>query len=62
MLRRLAVVLTGLLVTGFLAAGPAAATPADGHRHLTPKEREGLRMAEHVLDALFGAPVRRDRY
>ncbi|MCF3176787.1 hypothetical protein IPZ61_26110 [Streptomyces sioyaensis] len=63
MLRRLAVVLTGLLVTGFLAAGPAAAAPADGHRHhLTAKEREGLRVAEQVLDVLFGAPVQRDRY
>ncbi|MFI1739908.1 hypothetical protein [Streptomyces sioyaensis] len=62
MLRRLAVVLTGLLVTGFLAAGAAAAAPADGHRHLTAKEREGLRVAEQVLDVLFGAPVQRDRY
>ncbi|MFD5731611.1 hypothetical protein ACFWIY_02120 [Streptomyces sioyaensis] len=62
MLRRLAVVLTGLLVTGFLAAGPAAAAPADGHRHLTAKERQGLRVAEQVLDVLFGAPVQRDRY
>ncbi|RXS88218.1 hypothetical protein EST92_01525 [Streptomyces sp. TM32] len=65
MLRRLSVVLTGLLVTGFLAAGPVAAAPADGHRHhhhLTAKEREGLRVAEQVLDALFGAPVSRDRY
>jgi hypothetical protein len=61
MLRRLAVVLTGLLVTGFLAAGPAVAAPADGHR-LTAKEREGLRMAGEVLDVLFGAPSRPDRY
>ncbi|MCL6298953.1 hypothetical protein [Streptomyces kronopolitis] len=61
MLRRLAVVLTGLLATGFLTAGPAVASPADGHR-LTAKEREGLRAAGEVLDALFGGPGPSDRY
>ncbi|MEV6563853.1 hypothetical protein [Streptomyces kronopolitis] len=61
MLRRLAVVLTGLLVTGFLAAGPAVASQDDGHR-LTAKERAGLRVAGEVLDALFGGPAEPDRY
>ncbi|MCK7621564.1 hypothetical protein MUU72_00160 [Streptomyces sp. RS10V-4] len=65
MLRRIAVVLTGLAAAGFLAAGPAAAAPADHHRghhshqhRLTPKERAGLRIAGHVLDVLFGGPSR----
>ncbi|MEW1748558.1 hypothetical protein ACIQU1_09140 [Streptomyces angustmyceticus] len=62
MLRRLTVVLTGLLVSGFLATGVAAAAPADGHHQrgwhrqhpLTPREREGLRIAGQILDTLFG--------
>ncbi|KUL47653.1 hypothetical protein ADL22_09885 [Streptomyces sp. NRRL F-4489] len=72
MLRRLAVVLSGLAAAGFLAAAPAAAAPADhhrdhhrgyerGHHHqhrLSPREREGLRIAGHVLDVLFGGPSR----
>ncbi|MER6049529.1 hypothetical protein K2224_29650 (plasmid) [Streptomyces sp. BHT-5-2] len=70
MLRRLTVVLAGLVTAGFLATGAAAAAPADHHhghrpqresRHrLTPREREGLRIAGHVLDVLFGGPSRRD--
>lgn len=71
MIRRIAVVLTGLLATGLLATGVAAAAPADGHHqdswqrrhHLTPKEREGLRFAGEVLDILFGGgPAGRDRF
>ncbi|MGW3008400.1 hypothetical protein ACWC9R_06090 [Streptomyces sp. NPDC001219] len=65
MLRRLSVVLAGLLVTGFLATGAAAAAPADGRHQdrLTPKERQGLRIASEVLDTLFGDGLyRRDRY
>ncbi|WP_438484338.1 hypothetical protein [Streptomyces sp. S186] len=71
MLRRITVVLAGLTAAGFLTTtGVAAAAPADhhhGHRpqyesrhHLTPREREGLRIAAHVLDVLFGGPSRRD--
>ncbi|WP_328382013.1 hypothetical protein OHS81_02545 [Streptomyces sp. NBC_00400] len=71
MLRRLAVVLTGLLVSGFLATGVAAAAPADSHDQrgwyrdhpLTPRERAGLRLAGHILDTVFGGgTVRRDRF
>lgn len=71
MIRRIAVVLTGLLATGLLATGVAAAAPADGHQqdgsyrrhHLTLKEREGLRFAGQVLDILFGGGLAgRDRY
>ncbi|MCZ0975127.1 hypothetical protein ACFU90_29725 [Streptomyces noursei] len=67
MFRRTTVVLSGLLVAGFLATGVAAAAPADHHqdhrhgrhaRHLTPKERAGLRFAGHLLDVLFGGPSR----
>ncbi|MER0484488.1 hypothetical protein ABR737_40220 [Streptomyces sp. Edi2] len=69
--RRLAVVLTGLLVSGFLATGVAAAAPADSHRQpgwhrdhpLTPRERAGVRLAAQILDTLFGGgTVRRDRF
>ncbi|REK86327.1 hypothetical protein DY245_33125 [Streptomyces inhibens] len=61
MLRRLTVVLSGLLVSGFLATGvAAAATPVDDHRHLTPKEQEGLRVAGEILDALLGGQGRHD--
>ncbi|ANZ14605.1 hypothetical protein ACH4YO_21940 [Streptomyces noursei] len=71
MLRRLTVVLAGLVAAGSLATGVAAAAPADHHgrqrqhdRHhqhrLTPREREGLRIAGHVLDVLFGGPSRQD--
>ncbi|MFF8784582.1 hypothetical protein [Streptomyces sp. NPDC015125] len=71
MLRRLAVVLAGLLVSGFLATGVAAAAPADPHPQrgwyrdhpLTPRERAGLRFAGQILDGLFGgSTVRRDRF
>lgn len=71
MIRRIAVVLTGLLATGLLATGVAAAAPADGHQqdssyrrhHLTLKEREGLRFAGEVLDMLFGGGLAgRDRF
>ncbi|MFC9230976.1 hypothetical protein ACFTZI_18775 [Streptomyces decoyicus] len=71
MIRRIAVVLTGLLATGLLATGVAAAAPADGHHqdswqrrhHLTHKEREGLRFAGEVLDILFGGGLAgRDRF
>ncbi|MCR8578617.1 MULTISPECIES: hypothetical protein [Streptomyces] len=65
MLRRISVVLTGLLVTGFLATGAAAAAPVDGRHQdrLTAKERQGLRIAGDVLDVLFGEGLpRRDRY
>ncbi|MFE6689825.1 hypothetical protein ACFVFQ_25525 [Streptomyces sp. NPDC057743] len=68
MLRRATVVLAGLVTAGFLATGAAAAAPVDHHREhrhhhqhrLTPREREGLRFAGHVLDVLFGGPSRRD--
>ncbi|MFK0290628.1 hypothetical protein ACIQU6_09135 [Streptomyces sp. NPDC090442] len=67
MFRRLAVVLAGLVTAGFLATGAAAAAPVDDHREhrhhqhrLTPREREGLRIAGHVLDVLFGGPSRHD--
>ncbi|MEU9118979.1 hypothetical protein AB0C96_03805 [Streptomyces sp. NPDC048506] len=61
MLRRIAVVLSGLLVTGFLAAGSAAAAPVDDH--LSPADRVGLRLAGEVIDALFGSggPARSHR-
>lgn len=64
MFRRIAVVLSGLLVTGFLATGSAAAAPVDEHHHLTARERAGLHVAGEVLDALFGGghPARGYRY
>ncbi|MEU5209850.1 hypothetical protein [Streptomyces sp. NPDC020742] len=64
MFRRIAVVLSGVLVTGFLAAGPAAAVPVDDHHHLTSRERAGLHVAGEVLDVLFGGggPARGYRY
>lgn len=63
MFRRIAVVVTGLLVTGVLTAGSAAAAPVDDHHHLSPREAAGLRFAGDVLDALFGGgQARHDRY
>ncbi|MFD8545863.1 hypothetical protein [Streptomyces sp. NPDC059649] len=64
MFRRIAVVVTGLLVTGVLTAGSAAAAPVDDHHHLSPREEAGLRFAGEVLDALFGGsgPARHGRY
>ncbi|MFD7103409.1 hypothetical protein [Streptomyces celluloflavus] len=53
MLRRLAVILTGLLAAAFLATGAAAAAPADD-ADLTPRERAGLHFAGDLLGALFG--------
>ncbi|MGD3111218.1 hypothetical protein [Streptomyces sp. YGL11-2] len=66
MFRRSAVVLAGLAVAGILGTGSAGAAPVDHHRDyrdhhqrdLTPREREGLRVAGHVLDSLFGGPPR----
>ncbi len=54
MFRRIAVVVSGLLVTGFLAAGSAVAAPVDDHRQLTARDQEGLRVAGEVIHALLG--------
>ncbi|GGU93286.1 hypothetical protein GCM10010211_70150 [Streptomyces albospinus] len=66
MFRRSAAVLAVLAAAGILGTGAAGAAPVDhyrdhrGHheRTLTPREREGLRVAGHVLDSLFGGPPR----
>ncbi|WP_405781031.1 hypothetical protein [Streptomyces sp. NBC_00859] len=54
MIRRAAIVLTGLAVAGLLATGSAAAAPADGGHRLTEKEKAGLHFAGDVLGSLFG--------
>lgn len=54
MLRRIAVVLTGLAAAGFLATGAASAAPAHDPHPLTAKEKAGLRLAGDMLGSLFG--------
>lgn len=72
MIRRIAVVLTGLLATGLLATGVAAAAPADGHQQdssypcgTTSRSRSERDFASphEVLDMLFGGGLAgRDRF
>ncbi|WP_406151464.1 hypothetical protein [Streptomyces sp. NBC_01012] len=54
MSRRIAIVLTGLVLAGSLATGTASAAPTNDPHHLTAKEKSGLRFAGDVLGSLFG--------
>ncbi|MFF8308959.1 hypothetical protein ACF05W_27450 [Streptomyces lydicus] len=61
MFRRIAVVVSGLLVTGFLATGSAVAAPVDDHRQLTARDQAGIRVAGEVIHALLtGGNLARD--
>lgn len=56
MIRRLAIVLTGVVAAAALATASATAAPADGPHPdtLTPKEQAGLHFAGTLVGGLLG--------
>ncbi|MEF9905177.1 hypothetical protein [Streptomyces sp. P9-A2] len=54
MMRRLAIVLTGLVTAGFLAVGTAAAAPTDSGPQEAPQGKAALGSPNDLLGGLLG--------